>query len=94
MNKMLNSVIFVIVATAVNVAIMLVLLIFGFFIVGRLASMGTLPDALIQVLSIFTFIGSIIGSFLGYSRLLRWYATKVDMEKYFHPLLKPKDKNN
>ena len=88
---MLNSVVFVIVATLINVVIMIVILLAGFILIGRLAESGAVPGSLIQVMSIFLFVIAILGAFLGYNRILRWFASKVDMEKYFHPLIKPKD---
>ncbi|MBN2508652.1 MAG: hypothetical protein JXB03_00180 [Spirochaetales bacterium] len=94
MNKILNSVLFIILATLVNVAVLILLLVAGFFLLGRLAALGAVPQSMIQILSLVVFAGSIIGAFVGYNRLLLWFASKVDMEKYFHPIIQPKKKNN
>lgn len=91
MNKKLNTTLFVIGATVVNIAIMGVLFLAGFYIASRLLPEDVAPNTVL-IIFMLIFIGSILGSFFIYHRLVRLISSKVDMEKYFHPIFKPKKK--
>lgn len=91
MNKKLNTVLFVLGATVVNVLIMLVILTVGLVLVSRL-----LPESaqqhIGQILFIVVFIVAIAGSFFAYNRLIKFISRKIDMDKYFDPIFRSKKK--
>ena len=91
MNKKLNTTLFILGATIVNIIIMGVLFVAGFIIASRLLPEDVSPNVVL-IIFMLIFIGSILGSFFIYHRLVRLLSRKVDMEKYFHPIFKQKKK--
>ena len=92
MNKKLNTTLFIIGATLVNIIIRGVLFFAGFFIASRLLPQDEVSPNVILIVFMLIFIGSILGSFFLYHRLIRFISNKVDMEKYFHPIFKQRKK--
>jgi len=90
-NKKLNTTLFIIGATIVNIVIMGVLFFTGFFIASRLLPEDVSPNTVL-IIFMLIFIGSILGSFFLYHRLVRMISSRIDMEKYFHPIFKQKKK--
>ena len=94
MNKKANSVIFMIVATVVNIILMGALFIVGLVILNLIAS--AFPDtALIPALILIVFIGAIalsfmLLSFMLYSRLVKWAMKKFDLEDRMDPIFSSK----
>ena len=89
LNKKANSVIFMIVATVVNIILMGVLFIVGLVILNLIAS--AFPDtALIPALILIVFIGAIALSFMLYSRLVKWAMKKFDLEDRMDPIFSSK----
>ncbi len=91
MSKKSNSVVFMIIATLVNV------LLLGFFLIAGVVLMTLIvnrfPDAgesLGPVLVIGIFAGAIFLSFFIYSRLVKWATAKFDLENKLDPLFTPK----
>jgi len=86
--KKANTAIFVAVATVLNVLIMIILMIVGFVLLGRFGN----PDntRANQIWLVVIFLGSIGLSWLIYSRLVKWYMKKVDVDKNFAPLITPR----
>ena len=91
MNKKLNTTLFIIGATIANIIFMGVLFFAGFVIAGRLLPEDVSPNAVLIVFMLI-FIGSILGSFFLYHRLIRFISSRVDMDKYFHPIFKQRKK--
>ncbi len=89
MNKRMNTVLFILAATVFNLAVIVALMLLSLLIVGLL-SRGRLSPNLLSVLVLVFFLGSIVGAFLLYSWLVRKIARRVDMDKYFLPLFRPK----
>ena len=93
MNKKLNTALFFLVATVVNLLIV-VLLGLAVFLpyalwVGPHVSGGTNLVALVVVV-----MGSMALSFPLYRRLIDWFQKKVDMDKYFDPIVRLPSKKN
>lgn len=89
MNKKANSVIFMIVATVVNIVLMAVFFLVGLVVLNLLAS--AFPDtALIPALILIVFIGAIALSFMLYSRLVKWAMKKFDLEDRMDPIFSSK----
>lgn len=87
MNKKLNTALFFLVATAINILLVLVLA-FVLFIPYALWVARIVPPAANLVGLVVIVIGSMAGSFPIYRALVTWFQKKVDMEKYFDPIVK------
>lgn len=89
MNKKFNNIIFILVATVVNIIIILLLIfipsIVLWFVLGK-DSFGSILQYLIMILPLL----AIIGGFLIYIKLYDFFRSKVDTEKYFEPFFKKK----
>ncbi len=91
MNKKLNTVLFILGATVVNIFSMLIILFLGIILLGKLPE--TTQESVGQFLFILVFLVAIAGSFFGYNRLIKYISSKIDMDKYFHPIFKPRGRN-
>jgi hypothetical protein len=89
MNKKLNTVLFILGATVVNILTMLIILFLGIFLIGKFLSEGA-QESIGQFLFILVFLLAIAGSFFAYNRLIKYISNKIDMDKYFHPIFKPR----
>jgi hypothetical protein len=88
MNKKVNTVLFVLGATLVNVLVMIVLVILGIMLIGLLpVGVQESSGQILLVLVMFLSIGI---TFFAYHRLIKLVSSKVDMDKYFHPIIKPR----
>jgi len=87
MNKKLNTAIFLVVATAVNIGIMLIVFV-GLMVAVTLIARDNAQ--LMSVLYIVAFFLSIVATFFLYSLIMKLFQKKVDMEKYFHPIFRPR----
>jgi O-antigen/teichoic acid export membrane protein len=88
MNKKMNTVLFMIGATVVNILLMLVLLVVMIALIGALFPEPS--SGLAQFLLIAAFLLALGGSFGLYTLIIKLITRKVDMEKYFHPIFKPR----
>ena len=89
MNKKLNTVLFLLGATAFNV--ILWFLLSALLVVGMLAIFrDSIGPNLLPVLVTVVFVGSMAASFVIYGRLIKWLSRKIEMEKYFLPLFRRK----
>ena len=85
MNKKVNTALFILGATVVNILVMIILLVIGLAIIARIIP----PDgAGGQFAFLMVFLLSIAGSFFIYNRVIKLVSKKIDMEKYFHPIFK------
>jgi hypothetical protein len=88
-NKKVNTALFIIGATIVNLVLMAVILLIGFVILSLLpinnaSGIGT-------ILVILVFFAAIVGTFVIYHNMVKYLSTKIDMDKYFHPIIKRKE---
>ena len=88
--KKRNTAIFVIVATLINIILMMVFMIVGYVLLARFGNPDN-PSAA-QIWLVVIFLGSIGLSWFIYSRMVKWYAKRVDVDKKFAPLITPRRK--
>ena len=89
MNKKANTALFVLGATVFNVLIMIVIFVVLFVVFGRFIA-PALPAQVNQILVLVIFIGSIVGTYFIYHRVVKYLSNKIDMEQYFDPIFKRK----
>lgn len=89
MNKKLNTFLFILGATVVNIVTMLIIIIFGIWLLSKIVPDNAQSGQFLFMLLFFIAIG---GSFVIYHQLIKFISRKVDMDKYFHPLFKPRKK--
>lgn len=92
MNKKLNTALFFLGATAVNLLIVLVLGL-AVFIPYALFVGPHVPGPTNLLALVLVVIGSMAASFPIYRKLIEWFQTKVDVEKYFDPIVRLSSKN-
>ena len=90
MNKKVNTVLFIIGATLINVLIIFIIYFAGIYIFALVYNDGM--GSYIEIINTFIFIASIVGSFLIYRLILKIISNKIDMEKYFEPIISRKKK--
>ena len=86
--KKRNTAIFVIVATILNIVLMMVFMLIGYILLARFGNPDNPSGA--QIWLIVIFLGSIGLSWFIYSRIVKWYAKRVDVDKKFAPLITPR----
>ncbi len=85
MNRKMNTVLFVLGATVVNVLLMVVLFLILFVLFARFVAPAMAPEAG-QFVLLALLLVSIAGTYFIYHRLIVVLQQKVDMEKYFDPI--------
>lgn len=93
MNKKLNTVLFLLGATVLNLLIMLVLVVIigaGFFVAYR--NMEEVGQTLSLLAVLVILFGSIGGTFFIYNRLIKWIVKKWDLEQYIEPVFRQQKK--
>lgn len=88
MNKKLNTALFIIGATAINM--LLIFIIMTALIALSVVLFQEPSEQAAQLLFLFIFVASIALSFFIYNRVIKFISKKVDMDKYFHPIFKPR----
>jgi hypothetical protein len=91
MNKKVNTVLFIIGATIANLVIMLGIFLTLIVLVGYIMPEDAAPGAISAVFMVI-FLGSLVASYFIYQRLIALLSKKIDMEKYFHPIFRPRGK--
>jgi len=86
MNKKLNTVIFLIVATLLNIIIMLAVLVLLLAGLGMIIS--SVPESLRLILYSLVFFGALIGSYFIYHKLLKFIMDRYGLEQYLSPFFK------
>ena len=86
--KKRNTAIFMLIATVINIVLMTVFMLIGYILLVRFADPEK-PEAG-QIWLIVIFIGSIILAWFVYSRMIKWYTKRVDVNEKFAPLITPK----
>ena len=90
MSKKTNSVVFMLLATVVNLVLLLALFIIGFVVICILGATFPGLHAAHPVLILLVFAVAIFGSFFIYSRLVKWVSAKYDLESKLDPIFTPK----
>ena len=85
MNKKLNTALFIIGASILNVILMVFLMTIGLTLISLIIPKDISPTVA-SALFILVFLLSVAGSFFAYHRGIKIIAKKVDMDKYFHPI--------
>lgn len=85
MNKKLNTALFIIGASILNVVLMIILITLGLALISLVLPENTSP-AIASTLFILVFLLAVAGSFFIYHRGVKFLTRKVDMDKYFHPI--------
>ena len=86
--KKRNTAVFILIATIVNLILMTVFMLVGYILLVRFADPEK-PQAA-QIWLIIIFIGSVILAWLIYSRMIKWYTKRVDVNEKFAPLITPR----
>jgi len=89
MNKKTNTALFIVGATIANILLMVILIIIGMALIAVIIPQGA-GGQLAMVLFLLVFLVSIAGSFFIYHKVIQFISKRVDMEKYFHPIFKPR----
>ena len=85
--KKTNTALFILIATILNVVLMIGFMIVGFVLLGKFGD----PESNLNTLWLFMiFAGSVALSWFIYNRLIKWYTRRVDMEKNFAPVFAPR----
>ncbi len=83
MNKKINTVLFVLGATVINLVVMGILFIICMILIARFTN----PESPLMPLWFgLMFLVSIGGSFYLYSLAMRWLTNKYDLERYLDPI--------
>ncbi len=91
MNKKANTALFILGATIFNILIMILLILGGLLIISLIFK-NQEPGMGVQLSLFLVFALGIAGSFIIYNRVVKWIAGRIDLEKYFHPIIKPRKK--
>lgn len=89
MNKKVNTALFVVGATIINIVIMIALVIAGVIAIRLILGTNANRD-LASGLTLLVFFVAIAGSFLIYHQIVKFISRHVDMERYFHPIFRPR----
>jgi membrane protein YdbS with pleckstrin-like domain len=89
MNKKLNTALFIIGASILNVILMIILMTAGLALLSLVIPENTSPTAA-SALFILVFLLSVAGSFFAYHKVIKFLSCKFDMSKYFHPIFNSK----
>ncbi len=85
MGKKVNTLLFILGATLLNIVMMILLMTIGLFLVSRIAGEG-LGEAGASIAFMLVFVASIAGAFFIYHRIVRLISKRLDMDKHFHPI--------
>ncbi len=91
MNKKVNTGIFILAASLLNIVIMIAIFVLVLSLLGMILPEDT-SATVGQFILLFTFLGSIAGTYGIYSLIIKFISNKYDMDQYFHPIFKPKKK--
>lgn len=89
MNKKLNTFIFLLVGTVINILVMLILLVGLLYLSGFILTAGT--DEKVKTIVFFAIVlFSVIGSYFIYSRIVKAINKKWDLEQWIEPIFRRK----
>ncbi|GHT85025.1 hypothetical protein FACS1894137_08800 [Spirochaetia bacterium] len=91
MNRKMNTLLFVLAATLINIALTLIIFL-GFYLLYAVLLSSRLPaNSVIWCLALL-FLAALVVSFLVYQALLKLFIRKMDVEKYFDPIFNTRKK--
>ena len=85
MNKKVNTILFMLAGTVLNIVVMLVLFLILLFAANLILTPET-DSTIKMVVFLLVITLSVLGSFFLYSRLVKWINGKWDLDQYMHPL--------
>jgi fumarate reductase subunit D len=85
MNKKVNTLLFVLGATVFNILVTVLV-----FVALLLAALKLLPGSASAGTIPFVFIASLAASFFIYNKVVKIIMNKVDMDKHFAPIFRPR----
>ena len=95
MNRKLNTVLFLIGATLVNLSILVVLaLIVGFLLGAMYQKFGIDSRAMSLLAVILILTSAVFGTFFLYSRLIKWTMRKWNLDDYIEPVFRKRRRQN
>lgn len=89
-SKKINTLLFMIIGTVVNLILLLFFIIFGFVLVSVLADRVPALGDIVGILTVVVLVAALALSFLIYSRLVKWATKKFALEENLSPLFSPK----
>jgi len=89
MNKKLNTLLFLIVGTIVNIIVMLLLLVGFLYLIGNIFTPET-SDAVITSVTLTAVMLSVVGSYFIYSKLVKFVNKKWNLEQWIEQLFRKK----
>lgn len=89
MNKAMNTVVFMVAATAFSLAMMIVVILVSIVLVGWLSQQG-LPQGFASALLVVFTLGGLAGSFFAYGRVIKIVDRKLDLSSKVYPLFQRK----
>jgi hypothetical protein len=87
MKKKANTLLFILIATVANIALTLISFLIFYLLYAVLIAPRLPPDSVIWCLALL-FLIALIVSFIVYQALLKLFMKKVDVKKYFDPIIK------
>ncbi|MBN2546027.1 MAG: hypothetical protein JXB50_09540 [Spirochaetes bacterium] len=91
MNKKLNTFIFMLIATLLNVFLIIIFIILAFLILS--VASKYLSSEFMFFVTISTFLTAIIASFLVYHKIILFVSKKYNLNDKIDPIFKSKNKN-
>jgi hypothetical protein len=91
-NKKVNTVLFMLGATLVNVIIMIALLAGLIILLTVISNSVQISEGVRTIFLVLIFAISIFGTYFFYNLIIKTLTSKIDMEKYFDPIFKPRKK--
>lgn len=91
MNRRLNTVLFVLGATVVNIVVMTLIFLVLLVLFARFVAPG-LPTTVNQIMFLVIFLVSVVSAYVFYHQFMRYLGKRYDLAKYFGPLF-GKDKH-
>ncbi|MDC7242303.1 MAG: leader peptide processing enzyme [Spirochaetales bacterium] len=89
MNKKLNTVLFMIGGTILNIVLMVLIFVIGLFLGNQILTPES--DANLKTVVFLAIIGiSVVGSFFLYSKIIKFITNKWNLEDYMHPFFSGK----
>ena len=85
MNKKVNTILFMIAATVVNVVLMIAIFI-GLMVLYAWIAPGGFASQVGQIVGIVIFLVAIGLTYFIYHRLIRWISNKWNLEEHFAPI--------
>lgn len=89
MSKKTNSLIFMLLATLLNLVLLIVFFFIGMLLVGLYANYNP-ESGIIPILFVAVFLISIAGSFVIYTKIIKYVNKKMSLEEKLDPLFSKK----